>query len=655
MHEPLTHEDNLAALQEAYVRVDKEREAAVLMAAHLTHELRTPLNGVIGMAQLLIGTPLNREQEEMVNLLLEAGENLLELVNNVLDLSKIESKAMDLDEAAFELHHVIESALDMVSRTATENHVYLTYEIDQAIPETLIGDTLRIRQILVNLLGNAVRFTENGDIHIKAVLDSTLNDQCLLSLHVTDTGTGISQKKLETLFLPYLSSDRKSRISTGLGLVISRRLARIMGGDIKVESQEGKGSTFSVTLTLRNGHPDVRHGTVLLAGRVALLLEPHLPTARQLKSLLDRAGVEVHLAKTLEEALACLHQSEIDVLLVSMGFTEQDFNRSSQWLSSLVALIYPGRIIELSTLGQFKSAVSNNTLSRPVRREALFSAFVEALRRIEVPPEDVMSPNTSTTSTNSNQLRVLLAEDNLINQKVAIRILSTLGYNADVVENGLDAVHAVENNPYDLILMDIMMPVMDGLEATRRIRGLPLKHQPRIVAVTANALVGDRERCLAAGMDDYLPKPLRVDDLARMIRQMAPAFESSPQKDSEGPSYIELDALRDLRNSIGEEDFDFFDSLVSDFLVDAGQIVSEMRASLREGRMQDLKRAAHTLKSSSAMFGALDLSKSCAVLEDATGKTDMQLCIEMTAKIPEMLSLVHRDLTTLRSSRYAIL
>lgn len=651
MHEPLTSEEHLAVLQEALVSLEKERESAVAMAAHLSHELRTPLNGVIGMAQLLIGTPLNREQEEMVNLLLEAGENLLELVNNVLDLSKIESKALALDAVAFELHHVIESALDMVSRTATEHHVYLTYEIDPAIPETLIGDTLRIRQILVNLLGNAVRFTENGDIHIKAVLQGMQGDQCMLVLHVSDTGTGIPHHKLETLFLPYISSDRQSRGGTGLGLVISRRLARIMGGDISVESREGQGSTFSVALTLKNGHPDVRHGTVLLAGRVALILETHQPTAQQLSSLLDRAGMEVHKATSLEEAVDCLQRTPIDVLLVSMGFTDKEFSRSSHWLSSLVALISPGRIIELNSLGQFKSAVSTNTLSRPVRREALYSAFVEALRHAQVPPSEDMSTSSSSTTPGST-LKVLLAEDNLINQKVAIRILSTLGYNADVVENGSEAVHSVEKNPYDLILMDIMMPVMDGLEATRRIRGLPLKRQPRIVAVTANALVGDKERCLAAGMDDYLPKPLRVDDLARMIRQMAPSDATASKQDSRAPSVIELDALRDLRNSIGEEDFDFFDSLVSDFLVDAGQIVAEMRSSLREGRTLDLKRAAHTLKSSSAMFGALDLSKACFQLEQATSSEDMEVCIELTSKIPEMLALVHRDLSALRAKRY---
>lgn len=651
MHEPLTPEEHVAVLQEAMVSLEKERESAVAMAAHLSHELRTPLNGVIGMAQLLIGTPLNREQEEMVNLLLEAGENLLELVNNVLDLSKIESKALALDSVAFELHHVIESALDMVSRTATEHHVYLTYEIDPAIPETLIGDTLRIRQILVNLLGNAVRFTENGDIHVKAELVAMHMDQCTLNLHVTDTGTGIPPQKLDTLFLPYLSSDRQSRGGTGLGLVISRRLARIMGGDISVVSQEGKGSTFTVTLNLKNGRPDVRHGTVLLAGRVALLLETHQPTAQQLKSLLNRAGMDVHLSTTLEEATEFLHHTKPDALLVSMGFTDSEFNRSTQWLSSLVALISPGRIIELNSLGQFRNAVSNNTLSRPVRREALYSAFVEALRFTQAPhSEDMSTP--STTATSASTLKVLLAEDNLINQKVAIRILSTLGYKADVVENGAEAVHSVESSPYDLILMDIMMPVMDGLEATRRIRGLPLKRQPRIVAVTANALVGDKERCLAAGMDDYLPKPLRVDDLARMIRQIAPSETSNVQQESLSPSVIELDALRDLRNSIGEEDFDFFDSLVSDFLVDAAQIVSEMRSSLRENRMLDLKRAAHTLKSSSAMFGALELSASCAKLEHATNVEDLETCIELTVKIPEMLALVHRDLSSLRAKRY---
>lgn len=645
-------------LETALAEARAEAHGRMAFLAHMSHEIRTPLNGVLGMAQLLSSSALSAEQQELVRTLSTSGENLVAVLNNVLDFSKIESGGMTIEAQPFDALELVEETFDLVSGLATEKDLHLSVVLENGVPERFVGDALRLRQILVNLIGNAIKFTPKGDITVRLGGNIAIegeHEAWNLRLAVSDSGIGIAPDRITTLFAAFAQAEASTARrfgGTGLGLAISKRLAELMGGSLTVTSTEGKGSVFTLAVTLPVARPKRQEPTLLLAGRCVLLAEGHTPTREMMAAYLERTGVQVVQASSAAEAHALLGTQSFDAALLDASLVGAGNVR----LLHLVHQHPAGQTLpclELHTLGQRPATTTPYTLVKPVKRHALIATLSAALRPASVP---LPLPPAPTPTPPLDTMRILLVEDNAVNQRVATHLLQRLGYTATVVGNGLEAVEAVSDSPYDLVFMDVMMPVMDGFEATRRIRKLTLDAQPRIVALTANAMAGDRERCLDAGMDDYLAKPLQLPELQRMLQSVEPDADApagnTPSEPPAPLTAIDLPTLRELRAVIGEDDPTFLDGLVRDFVIDADQLLAEMTHALATGDLASARRASHTLKSSSAMLGAHAVRDTSAKVESLAALSDLVGARRAAAPLAEELAAARAALETLRAENF---
>jgi signal transduction histidine kinase/CheY-like chemotaxis protein/HPt (histidine-containing phosphotransfer) domain-containing protein len=630
MIQSVSGEINQRKRVEEQLRLAKEEAEAASLAkgeflANMSHEIRTPLNAVIGMTEVTLGTGLNKEQREYLETVRVSSESLLTLLNDILDFSKIEAGQLELDEIDFDPRTTLENVTDMLAVHAEEGGLELIIHIKPGVPTTLVGDPTRLRQIIVNLAGNAIRFTEEGHVAISVETEKEEDSGVFLHFTVSDTGIGISPDKADSVFDSFKQADGSTTRKyggTGLGLTISKQLVEMMGGRIWVESELGKGSTFHFNAHFELGLKKVTEGLPIkdlhLSGAPVLILD-HNPTSRLvLKEMTSSWGLESAEAADEGDALMMLENAfeagkPYRVLLLDSGLCGHDGFEAAKRVKKrpyganlkTILMTSIGRKEDAAQLPKFGIS---GCLTKPVKQSDLFNAIMMALGY----PTDEEMPVISRYGIQEAQRRfgVLVVEDNPVNQKVAATMLKKRGHRVVVASNGREALEALDKERVDLVLMDVQMPEMDGFEATGLIRDREKGnggHIP-IVAMTAHAMKGDREKCLAAGMDNYVSKPIRAEDLFSIIEDLAHRSQEKKKEGTPTSKHVEAFAedILDLSKamSVVDGDRELFEEVANLFLEDAAEKLAKLREGVVRGDASVVAQAVHTLKGSMGYFGA---------------------------------------------------
>jgi len=624
-------EQAMRAARDLAERVARARSAFL---ANMSHEIRTPMNAVLGFVELVLDTELAPEQRRALELVRSSSEALLTILNDILDYSKIEAEHLELESIAFDLPKVVHATATLLAVRAREKHLELTVDVPPDVPHLVRGDPTRLRQVLMNLIGNAVKFTEQGEVDVSAAVVAHHGDRTAVRFRVRDTGIGISDEQLAHIFDEFTQADASMTRrygGTGLGLAIARRLVALMGGELTVTSHVGRGSEFSCTLLFPVETPAgaaTPRRTASLGGRRLLVVDDNETNRRILRDMLGAEGVAVHEAHRADAGLAALRRAAtagtpFDLAILDAQMPDQDGFELATVIRGDAQLART-RLLILTSAGQrgdgerCRQLGIQAYLTKPIARADLIEAVGTVLAGTPSAAGGVDLVTRHSIAESRHMLRILLAEDNVVNQQVATAMLLKRGHHVDVVANGREAVDAVATERYDLVLMDIQMPEMDGFEATARIRALPQGGTLPIIALTAHALSGERERCLERGMTGYLAKPFKAHELFAVVEGRGPDG-AEPGPTASPP--VDVEAFRRTMEEAGAAEA--VDGILATFVQTLPQRLEALTAATGGDSAEPIQRAAHAFKSAAATIGARALATLLEQIEAAARDGDV--------------------------------